>query len=571
MDYEKKYNEALERARQFSEHPLQEDSSNIVEYIFPELQESKDERIRESLLEYLHTLPNHYSHDGVCAPEWIAWLEKQGESYTKRDVDDAYVEGMAFAKNELKKQGEAFDKIAQRARTEKQRVLVTESDGVANIDWDTRSLQDAKQLMEYGLNYIKKIEKQGEQKPADKVEPKFHEGDWVVSKLGNVWYIDSFDNKNYKVTDINGNYNCFPIYIQDRLHLWTIQDAKDGDVLINWNNTTFIFKAIENETVKFHVAYNEKWDAIKTPSTKLSHLGLPEHQFEFHPATKEQRDTLMKAMTDAGYTFDFKKKELKKVEEEVNGEDYGIDGLYHAQRILEKTLGSVEGYQSDDGILDHKAAVTAVKKLYEQKPAWSEEDEDAIGMAIIALEDMYDEDAPNTTYGGYNLPFNKAAERLKSLKDRVQPKQEWKQENTDDLTDFENAMMHIGESFFSKNGGLDPNDTNVIKEQAKLLLELTNIHKWSEEDGEMLNLIIARLHSHPNVDLEEYSKEYNWLNYRFETIKPQSTWKPSEEQIDVIEAVMNNRSFQKRHLDSLYEQLKKLREDSYATTDDVTE
>ena len=425
--------------------------------------------------------------------------------------------------------------------------------------------------MEYGLNYIKKIEKQGEQKPADKVEPKFHEGDWVVSKLGNVWYIDSFDNKNYKVTDINGNYNCFPIYIQDRLHLWTIQDAKDGDVLINWNNTTFIFKAIENETVKFHVAYNEKWDAIKTPSTKLSHLGLPEHQFEFHPATKEQRDTLMKAMTDAGYTFDFKKKELKKVEEEVNGEDYGIDGRYPAQRILEKTLGSVEGYQSDDGILDHKAAVTAVKKLYEQKPAWSEEDEDAIGMAIIALEDMYDEDAPNTTYGGYNLPFNKAAERLKSLKDRVQPKQEWKQENTDDLTDFENAMMHIGESFFSKNGGLDPNDTNVIKEQAKLLLELTNIHKWSEEDGEMLNLIIARLHSHPNVDLEEYSKEYNWLNYRFETIKPQSTWKPSEEQIDVIEAVMNNRSFQKRHLDSLYEQLKKLREDSYATTDDVTE
>ena len=53
-----------------------------------------------------------------------------------------------------------------------------------------------------------------------------------------------------------------------------------------------------------------------------------------------------------------------------------------------------------------------------QNPAWSEEEEDAIGMAIIALEDMYDEDEPNTTYGGYNLPFNKAAERLKSLKQR---------------------------------------------------------------------------------------------------------------------------------------------------------
>ena len=29
----------------------------------------------------------------------------------------------------------------------------------------------------------------------------------------------------------------------------------------------------------------------------------------------------------------------------------------------------------------------------------------------------------------------------------------------------------------------------------------------------------------------------------------------------VIEAVINNRSFQRRHLDSLYEQLKKLREE----------
>jgi hypothetical protein len=93
------------------------------------------------------------------------------------------------------------------------------------------------------------------------------------------------------------------------------------------------------------------------------------------PATKEQRDTLIKAMTDAGYTFDFEKKELKKIEEEYSGEDYGIDSLFHAQRILEKTLGKVEGYQSDDGILEHKCAISAIKKLYRQKPAWSGEDD----------------------------------------------------------------------------------------------------------------------------------------------------------------------------------------------------
>ena len=31
-----------------------------------------------------------------------------------------------------------------------------------------------------------------------------------------------------------------------------------------------------------------------------------------HPATKEQRDALMKALNDAGYEWDIEKKELKK-------------------------------------------------------------------------------------------------------------------------------------------------------------------------------------------------------------------------------------------------------------------
>ena len=76
----KAYDEALERAKSVIEqNPLMEYLKKGIEYIFPELKESEDERIRKSLLKYLHTLPNHYSHDGVCAPEWIDWLEKQGE------------------------------------------------------------------------------------------------------------------------------------------------------------------------------------------------------------------------------------------------------------------------------------------------------------------------------------------------------------------------------------------------------------------------------------------------------------------------------------------------------------
>lgn len=51
----------------------------------------------------------------------------------------------------------------------------------------------------------------------------------------------------------------------------------------------------------------------------------------------------------------------------INGEDYGIDGLYYAVKILEGTVGKVTGYQSDDGILEHKAAINAVKELYEKQ------------------------------------------------------------------------------------------------------------------------------------------------------------------------------------------------------------
>jgi len=84
MDYEKKYKEALERARQFSEHPLQEDSDSIVEYIFPELNESEDEKIRKELIDYHRSMAaqaDDYVHEA-----WIAWLEKQKE-YESTDFE----------------------------------------------------------------------------------------------------------------------------------------------------------------------------------------------------------------------------------------------------------------------------------------------------------------------------------------------------------------------------------------------------------------------------------------------------------------------------------------------------
>jgi len=71
MDYEKKYKEALERARAkyaMKDQPIHQDLVDI----FPELAESVDERIRKEIIDFVKSR-------GGFKGDWIAWLEKQGK------------------------------------------------------------------------------------------------------------------------------------------------------------------------------------------------------------------------------------------------------------------------------------------------------------------------------------------------------------------------------------------------------------------------------------------------------------------------------------------------------------
>ena len=195
-----------------------------------------------------------------------------------------------------------------------------------------------------------------------------------------------------------------------------------------------------------------------------------------------------------------------------------------------------------------------------QKPAWSEEDEKHFSWLIEYLSQsagLYD-----------NL-----IDWLKSLKDKVgckvncTTKQEWKQENTGDLTDFENAMMHIGRSFFGENAGLNPNDTNAIKEQANLLLELASSKEWSEEDEQFLLVCKNALAKYQTSDKWDAEIISHWLENKLKA--HQTTWKPSEGQLECLgyaiekakkdwSPLINNRIY--LTLKALKQQLKKLRE-----------
>ena len=76
-DYEKAYKEALERAKDFMNGEVHYElkmGENIMCWIFPELRESEDERIRKEIIDYITYVADTRSNK----KEWLAWLEKQG-------------------------------------------------------------------------------------------------------------------------------------------------------------------------------------------------------------------------------------------------------------------------------------------------------------------------------------------------------------------------------------------------------------------------------------------------------------------------------------------------------------
>ena len=79
MDYEKKYNEALERAKaQWGS--VNDETRSWLEGTFPELRESEDERIRKALYK-MAKVPRKeiYEAEGITKEQALAYLEKQKE------------------------------------------------------------------------------------------------------------------------------------------------------------------------------------------------------------------------------------------------------------------------------------------------------------------------------------------------------------------------------------------------------------------------------------------------------------------------------------------------------------
>ena len=164
----------------------------------------------------------------------------------------------------------------------------------------------------------KKELKKVEQNPADKIEPKFHPGDWIVGNEGIFKIIQYEDEYGYDLTDTTGcvvHFIC-PDYVESNFHLWTIEDVKKGDVLVH-NGCPFIFMGIKDGIVQ---ALEENL----LEGTNPVNFGEPKVDKDYQPSIKGQQELLFQKMKEAGYEWDANKKELKKMESKTLDADKAI-------------------------------------------------------------------------------------------------------------------------------------------------------------------------------------------------------------------------------------------------------
>lgn len=162
------------------------------------------------------------------------------------------------------------------------------------------------------------LEKQGENKHINEVKSKFKVGDWITNGY-DIWKIVEVNLLDYILQSQDGNIVEDTIsYVDEQFHSFTIEDANDGDVLVNQNGEMpFIFKECKNNHIYCYCGYTNRKDIffdrfVDSEGEELHWLNLYHEQA--YPATKEQRDLLFQKMRESGYEWDAEKKEVKKIE-----------------------------------------------------------------------------------------------------------------------------------------------------------------------------------------------------------------------------------------------------------------
>lgn len=388
----KAYDKAVERAiawRKKYDNFISEDGTMIQDFynIFPDLKESEDDRIMRAIVRFIQM----EVEDEKVGNKWIAWLKKkcqvkdstisQHENKTckenedsltsederiihwiRKELESKYVvdnivnslmADKAFAW--LEKQGEHANFLSKIQVGDK---VTRNEDGVLiNLSRKNRVAKKCEQILANSAKTCK-----DEQKTPDKVEPKFKVGDWVVHNNTNfIFQVVSIGSYGYEVINRENHKRIISSDYKDKYHLWTIQDAKDGDILYSQKGAGVECVHLIHGWEKIQLTGNTLYSmcTYRMEDNEIVAGGIGAVWWEgvkdkFTPATKEQRDLLFKKMHEAGYEWDAEKKELKKIDQNF-------------------ILNEVQP-----------------KQITPEEPAWSEEDEINRDLVYNALNQVYD-------------------------------------------------------------------------------------------------------------------------------------------------------------------------------------
>ena len=256
MDYEKLYNEAILRAQKHllcANHGV----DGIIEDIFPELAQSKDEKMFDMCMKALDA-PDARS----CIKSWGInpddvknWLEKQkeqrktgipetiyprfcvGDVLCRKGWDDCTVQEIYLYYDPVYicKNTEGIETHISFSEQDKWWKKPIEPDTETRDIWEYtrewtdkfgRFPKDEDELVAC-IDYVMK-----RQKPANKIEPKFKVGDWIINNDKRIAVpTQILEIEEYGYVTSRG-YTSFD-KVKTDYHLWNIQDAKDGDVLVS--------------------------------------------------------------------------------------------------------------------------------------------------------------------------------------------------------------------------------------------------------------------------------------------------------------------------------------------------
>lgn len=216
--------------------------------------------------------------------------------------------------------------------------------------------------------WIAYLEKQGEQNIEEDSNPKYHTGNWIISDTANEDYriclIMGIYNGNYITRSIHGYHGIFKFNnIESMYRLWTIKDAKSGDLLADADGLNLVlFRGIGNnkwnDVVDYHATL-DRYDVFGIQED--NHFWGYPCSCNLFPATKEQCERFVKAMNKAGYEWDADALEVRKIDKKPAWSEEDERLIEEAAECLRKYASKVQGGNSKVYVLSLADRIESLK------------------------------------------------------------------------------------------------------------------------------------------------------------------------------------------------------------------